>query len=66
MEVNTEQEHSQQCEQEQSDEQTLSPVSAQLSPQRSTRPKQKPDWYSHHVASLSTEELDPSTVCEAQ
>ena len=65
-EVNTEQEHSVQCEQEQSDEQTLSPVSTQSSPRRSTRSKQRPDWYSHHVASLSTEELDPSTVHEVQ
>ena len=42
------------------------PVSTQSSPQRSTRSKQRPDWYSHHVAALTTEELDPYTVREAQ
>ena len=44
----------------------LNPIVSDSGLRRSTRNKQEPDRYSHHLTLLSTEQQDPSSVAEAK
>ena len=48
------------------DSTTTNPTVPQSGLRRSTRNKQKPDWYSHNLTLLSTEQQDPSSITEAE